>query len=341
MIEVKNLRKTFLNYKRREGLYGAYLDLFKREYREVSAVSGVTFNISDGELVGYIGANGAGKSTTIKMLTGILIPTSGVVRVAGYIPSRDRTEYTKNIGVVFGQRTQLWWDIAVIESFRLLRKVYEVEKKTFDERLEKFKEILDLKDFIHLPLRKLSLGQRMRCDLVASLLHNPKVLFLDEPTIGLDVEGRVKIREFLSHINKTEKTTVILTTHNLDEIEKLCKRVMIIDKGKLLYDGLLSDLKESFSCGKRVVFAFDEEKSSQELAGFGFNGTVNWKKLEPLRYEASFDRKTMSATEIISKVLNNTHVSDIAIEETAIEDIVRKIYREGKVSDQLSVTGDR
>jgi len=332
MIKVEKLIKTFHNYKRREGIKGAFFDLFQREYKEVCAVCGVSFQISAGELVGYIGANGAGKSTTIKMLTGILIPTSGLVCVAGYVPYKQRIEYTKNIGVVFGQRTQLWWDIAVIESFRLLRKVYEVDKKIFEERLNNFNEMLDLKDLLYIPLRKLSLGQRMRCDLVASLLHNPKVLFLDEPTIGLDVEGRVKIREFLAHINKTEETTIILTTHNLDEIEKLCKRVIIIDKGRILYDGLLSQLKESFSCGKRVIFVFDEEKTREELNNLGFNGQVGWKKLEPLRYEASFDRKILSAAEIISKVMAELYVKDVSIEETAIEDVVRKIYREGNVN---------
>ncbi|HPZ08359.1 MAG TPA: ATP-binding cassette domain-containing protein [Candidatus Eremiobacteraeota bacterium] len=332
MIKVEKLIKTFHNYKRREGIKGAFFDLFQREYKEVCAVCGVSFQISAGELVGYIGANGAGKSTTIKMLTGILIPTSGLVCVAGYVPYKQRIEYTKNIGVVFGQRTQLWWDIAVIESFRLLRKVYEVDKKIFEERLNNFNEMLDLKDLLYIPLRKLSLGQRMRCDLVASLLHNPKVLFLDEPTIGLDVEGRVKIREFLAHINKTEETTIILTTHNLDEIEKLCKRVIIIDKGRILYDGLLSQLKESFSCGKRVIFVFDEEKTREELNNLGFNGQVGWKKLEPLRYEASFDRKILSAAEIISKVMAELYVKDMSIEETAIEDVVRKIYREGNVN---------
>ncbi|MBU0580860.1 MAG: ATP-binding cassette domain-containing protein [Candidatus Margulisbacteria bacterium] len=332
MIEVKGLTKIFQSFKRREGLKGAFFDLFQREYRETAAVSDISFHISSGELVGYIGANGAGKSTTIKMLTGILVPTSGHVEVAGYVPYKERREYTRNIGVVFGQRSQLWWDIGVIESFRLLQKVYQVEEKVFEERLDNFKEMLQMKDFLHTPVRNLSLGQRMRADLVAALLHNPKVVFLDEPTIGLDVEGRVKIREFLSYVNETGDTTVILTTHNLDEIEKLCNRVIIIDKGKLLYDGPLSELKETFSYGRRVVFVFDEEKEVEELEKLFCNGKVIWKKLEPLHYEASFDKKVISSADIISKVIPEVRVRDISIEEPAIEDIVRKIYREGKVN---------
>lgn len=331
IINVENLTKTFRNFKRREGLKGAFLDLFQRDYKKVNAVSDVSFNIFQGELVGYIGANGAGKSTTIKMLTGILLPSSGVARVAGFIPYKERTEYTRHIGVVFGQRTQLWWDIAVIESFRLLRKVYQVEKKPFEERLNNFIEMLNMKDFLYTPLRKLSLGQRMRCDLVAALLHNPRVIFLDEPTIGLDVEGRVKIRKFLSHINEKRKTTIILTTHNLDEIEKLCKRVIIIDKGKILYDGLLTDLKEHFSYGKRVIFILDEDRSIEDLERISCNGNVKWKKLEPLRYEASFNSKELSSANIISNVIPEFLVRDISIEEPAIEDIVRKIYRDGSI----------
>ena len=331
IIKVENITKTFRNFKRREGVKGAFLDLFQREYKEVNAVSNISFNISQGELVGYIGANGAGKSTTIKMLTGILLPTSGIARVAGFIPYKERTDYTRHIGVVFGQRTQLWWDIAVIESFRLLQKVYQVEKKSFDESLNNFIEMLDMKEFINTPLRKLSLGQRMRCDLVAALLHNPKVIFLDEPTIGLDVEGRVKIRKFLSHMNEKSDTTIILTTHNLDEIEKLCKRVIIIDKGSILYDGLLTELKEHFSFGRRVIFILDEDTTIEELERITCNNNVIWKKLEPLRYEGLFNSKELSSANIISKIIPEYRVRDISIEEPAIEDIVRKIYRDGIV----------
>lgn len=242
LIDVRGLTKEFKIFRRREGVVGAFQDLFHREYSIMKAVDGIDFMVNKGEMVGYIGANGAGKSTTIKMLTGILVPTDGQVTVNGYIPHRDREQYTREIGVVFGQRSQLWWDIAVIESFKLLRRIYDVPKKDFNDRLKIFNEILEMDQFLHLPVRKLSLGQRMRCDLVAALLHNPSILFLDEPTIGLDVLAKAKIREFLQEINREFKTTVILTTHDLGDIEALCPRVAIIDKGKMLYDGSVDDL---------------------------------------------------------------------------------------------------
>ncbi len=242
LIEARGLTKEFKIFNRREGVLGAFKDLFKRDYRPLKAVDNIDFLVEEGEMVGYIGANGAGKSTTIKMLTGILVPTAGWVEVNGYVPYRDREVYTKQIGVVFGQRSQLWWDIAVIESFKLLRRVYDVSREDFRRRLELFDEILELKELLYLPVRKLSLGQRMRCDLAAALLHNPKILFLDEPTIGLDVLAKSKIRDFLKEVNTEYKTTIILTTHDLGDIEALCPRVAIIDKGKMLYDGSVEEL---------------------------------------------------------------------------------------------------
>ena len=242
LIEARGLTKVFKLFRRREGVSGAFRDLFVREYRNLRAVDGIDFVVEEGEMVGYIGANGAGKSTTIKMLTGILVPTSGTVVVKGYVPHKDREVYTRNIGVVFGQRSQLWWDIAVIESFKLLRRIYDIPQEEYDQRLKKFDDILELSPLLHLPVRKLSLGQRMRCDLTAALLHNPAILFLDEPTIGLDVLAKSKIRDFLKEINKEYKTTVILTTHDLGDIEALCPRVAIIDRGKMLYDGSLENL---------------------------------------------------------------------------------------------------
>lgn len=242
LIEARGLSKEFRIFRRREGVLGAFRDLFQRDYKTLTAVGGIDFVVDKGEMVGYIGANGAGKSTTIKMLTGILVPTSGSVVVNGYVPHRDREIYTRGIGVVFGQRSQLWWDIAVIESFKLLRRIYDVSKTDFDQRLKRFNEMLELDSFLHLPVRKLSLGQRMRCDLVAALLHNPAILFLDEPTIGLDVLAKARIRDFLKEINREYQTTVILTTHDLGDIEALCPRVAIIDKGKMLFDASLEDL---------------------------------------------------------------------------------------------------
>lgn len=242
VIKAKGLTKEFKIFNRREGIVGAFQDLFHRDYRTLRAVDGIDFTVRRGEMVGYIGANGAGKSTTIKMLTGILVPTAGELEVNGYCPYKDRENYTRGIGVVFGQRMQLWWDIAVIESLKLLRRIYDVSMKDFNNRLEQFDQILDLKDFLHLPVRKLSLGQRMRCELAAALLHNPPILFLDEPTIGLDVLAKAKIREFLKEINKQYLTTVILTTHDLGDIEALCPRVAIIDHGRIIYDGTVESL---------------------------------------------------------------------------------------------------
>lgn len=242
IINVRNLTKEFKIYHHREGVIGAIKDLFHREYRIIRAVDGINMTVEPGEIVGYIGANGAGKSTTIKMLTGILVPTAGEVVVNGFVPYRDREEYTRYIGVVFGQRSQLWWDIAVLESLKLLRRIYRVPEKAFRERLAFFDDLLDLGEFLHLPVRRLSLGQRMRCELAAALLHNPPLLFLDEPTIGLDVLAKARIREFLLQVNREFGTTILLTTHDLKDIEALCPRVIIIDKGRILYDGGREDL---------------------------------------------------------------------------------------------------
>ncbi len=224
--------------KNREGLGGALKDLLRREYTEVEAVKQISFQIPQGEICGYIGENGAGKSTTIKMLTGILVPTSGKVEVGGYVPFKEREKFVKNIGVVFGQRSQLWWDIGVIESFHLLRKVYRVPENDFRKRLDELVERLQLGELLNRPVRKLSLGQRMRCELVASLLHNPAILFLDEPTIGLDILVKTEIRDFLMGLNKEYGTTILLTTHDLQDIEALCSRVIMLDDGSIIYDAV-------------------------------------------------------------------------------------------------------
>jgi len=332
LIEVENLTKVFRNFKRKEGLAGAVVNLFHRDYEAVRAVDGISFEIEPGELVGYIGPNGAGKSTTIKMLTGILVPTSGRVEVGGFIPHRQRHSYTQTIGVVFGQRTQLWWDIAVIESFKLLRKVYRVPGALFEQRLKQFRRLLELDPLLPMPVRKLSLGQRMRCDLVASLLHNPRVLFLDEPTIGLDVVARLHIRQFLGRINRQLGTTMILTTHDLAEIEKLCRRVLIIDRGRLLYDGLLEGLRQRYSCDRRIIFQLAERAALEELRhSLQADGRVAWQQPEPYRLVATFRRNSIRPAEIIARVIQQAAVHDITIEEPSIEEIVGRIYSEGTV----------
>jgi ABC-2 type transport system ATP-binding protein len=246
IIEVKDLEKVFKLQKRQEGFSGILKGLFNPQYEEKPAVNKVSFEIPRGEIVGYIGPNGAGKSTTIKMLVGILVPTSGEVLVNGIVPYKNRINNSKNIGVVFGQRTQLWWDIPVTDSLNIMKYLYKIPEDRFKQNLRFLIEILDMGSFINTPVRQLSLGQRMRADLCAALLHNPPILFLDEPTIGLDVVIKERIRKFINEINQQYKTTVILTTHDISDIEKLCSRVIVINKGKNVFDGKLEELRNSY-----------------------------------------------------------------------------------------------
>jgi ABC-2 type transport system ATP-binding protein len=330
MIEVKDLVKDFRTFRRREGVLGAFQNLFVREYTTIHAVDHVTFEIEKGEMVGYIGANGAGKSTTIKMLTGILVPTSGRVVSNGFIPYRDRSRYTRHLGVVFGQRTQLWWDIAVIESFKLLKEIYEVADGDYQHRLGVFSEILGLKDYLYTPVRKLSLGERMRCDLAASLIHNPPILFLDEPTIGLDVVAKDHIREFLKEVNRTERTTVLLTTHDLSDIEELCRRIIIIDKGKVLFDGLLAEMKSRLVQYKQVKFFLKDRTQVPRIAPIASDG-IACERVDELTYVLRFDRIQHSSADVIRRIVNQIEVRDIFIEEEPIENVVKRIYLGGAV----------
>jgi len=329
LIGVRELSKHFRTFRRREGLWGGIQNLFVRDYQTVRAVDRITFAIERGEMVGYIGPNGAGKSTTIKMLTGILVPTSGEVMVNGFVPSRQRTAYVKTIGVVFGQRTQLWWDIAVIESFKLLRRIYSVSPREFEERMDLFNQVLGIRDYLHTPVRKLSLGERMRCDLAAALLHNPPLLFLDEPTIGLDVVAKDHIRQFLLAINRRYQTTILLTTHDLDDIEELCRRIMIIDHGHLLYDGPLSLLKQKLLRTKQVKFAL---RDSEQVAGVGAleralrSEALKLEPVDELTYRIRFDRSRVSTAELIRQILATVEVRDLLIEDEPIEEIVKRIY---------------
>ncbi len=330
IIEVRDLRKEFRTFRRREGVVGALQNLFVREYVTVRAVDRVSFTIEPGEMVGYIGANGAGKSTTIKVLTGILVPTGGRVVANGYVPWRDRRRYTQDIGVVFGQRTQLWWDIAVIESFKLLKEIYQIPDRDYQRRLGLFSEILNLKEYLHTPARKLSLGERMRCDLTASLLHSPPLLFLDEPTIGLDVVAKDRIREFLKEVNRMEGTTVLLTTHDLSDIEELSKRILIIDKGKILFDGGLREMKERLAKYNQVKFFLKDRGQVARLPEIRTDGIV-CERLDELTYLLRFDREQHSSAEVIRQIVNRLEVRDIFIEEEPIEDIVKRIYLSGEV----------
>src|SRR5690348_4947460 len=335
LIFVQDLSKHFRSFQRREGVWGSIQNLFVRDYKTVQAVDRVSFSIDRGEMVGYIGPNGAGKSTSVKMLTGILVPTSGAVRINGFIPFRQRRHYVKTIGVVFGQRTQLWWDIAVVESFKLLRRIYDVSQRDFDARMELFDQILAIRDYLHTPVRKLSLGERMRCDLAAALLHNPPLLFLDEPTIGLDVVAKDHIRHFLRAINHEFNTTVLLTTHDLDDIEELCRRIMIIDHGRVLYDGLLEDLKHRLLRTKKVKFILKDGAHATRVAALGRDG-CEIETVDQLTHRIRFDRTQIATTDLIRQIMAAVEVRDLLIEDESIEEIVKRIYA-GQASLEIPV----
>jgi len=325
IIEVQGLRKEFKIAKRKEGAFSALRSLFSREYTTKLAVNDVSFSIQPGELVGYIGPNGAGKSTTIKMLTGILVPTGGQVRVRGLVPYEKRTENARQIGVVFGQRTQLWWDLPTIESFQLLQHIYKVPAQQFTRNMDRFRELLGLDEFLQTPVRQLSLGQRMRADLAAALLHDPKILYLDEPTIGLDVVAKEKIREFMKEINRERGVTVILTTHDMQDIEKMCERMILIDKGTVIYDGPLAQIKERF--GKLRTLVVDLEPN-------GFGADLRIEGAEQMKREANrfwlrFNRDLISASQLIARVSEQYAIRDLTVEEPEIEGIISRIYQEG------------
>lgn len=336
-IDVQDLRKQFKVQNNRAGLGGALKDLFKREYREITAVKDITFQIPQGEICGYIGENGAGKSTTIKMLTGILVPTSGKLKVNGYVPHKEREKFVKEIGVVFGQRSQLWWDIGVIESFQLLRKVYRVPEADFRRRLDELVERLQLGELLNRPVRKLSLGQRMRCELVASLLHNPSILFLDEPTIGLDIIVKTEIREFLKGMNKEHGTTILLTTHDLQDIEALCSRVIMLDDGRIIYDGGLEELKSRWSKGREIKFQFGSAVSMERLRALteGLDG-VTW-MLENGVEAAMWLPNAINVSDALARVVGSTaDIRDIKIMETNTDEIVREIYQSGSAETKAT-----
>jgi ABC-2 type transport system ATP-binding protein len=330
-IDAKDLTKTYRVANRREGVAGALRDLFVPRSAPLTAVDRVTFSIARGEMVGYIGANGAGKSTTVKMLTGILTPTSGEVRVNGLVPHRQRREYTRTIGAVFGQRTQLWWDIAVVESFKLLKRIYDVDEATYAAQMEVFDGLLGISEFLRQPVRTLSLGQRMRCDLAAALLHRPEVLFLDEPTIGLDVVSKENIRRFLKGVNQELGTTVVLTTHDLDDIEELCRRVLVIDRGRLLYDGDLAGLKRATGNVMRLRVEIRGEGGEAALRAATEGLPVTWVRRDIGRFEGELRKEAVPVAEVVRRVLGAAPVHDLSVLELPIEEVVRKIYR-GEVS---------
>jgi ABC-2 type transport system ATP-binding protein len=329
-IEVQHLKKEFKAFSSRSGLKGAFRDLFTRRYKIVPAVNDISFTVKKGEMVAYIGENGAGKSTTIKMLTGILTPTEGHVKVNGMNPHKEREKFTNTIGVVFGQRSQLWWDIAVQESFRLLKKVYKVPDEQYEEHMNYIIETLDLAPLLDKPVRKLSLGQRMRCELAAALLHNPPLLFLDEPTIGLDVLVKMKIRQFLKEINEKYQTTILLTTHDLGDIEALCERVIMLDEGKIIYDGSLQSLKSHWADEKEIHVQFVKPTTIEQLEKIPVPFKVHWETDEKSQGFIAYIADQEDQISLFISALVTAHkIKDIKIQETATEEIIRNIYEKG------------
>jgi len=322
IIEVRDLSKHFTVSRQRRGAFGTLRGLFSRETALVRAVDGVSFRVGAGELVGYLGPNGAGKSTTIKMLTGLLVPTGGELLVNGRVPWRERQAHVAELGAVFGQRTTLWWDLPVIESLELLQHIYQIPPARFQQNFNTFRELLGLDAFLHTPVRALSLGQRMRADLCAALMHDPPLLFLDEPTIGLDVVAKERIRRFIRYVNRERGTTVLLTTHDLSDVEKLCERVLIIDRGKLLFDGQLEMLRRRFGGRRELSVDFAEDYADVTLDG------ATLASRDSLHAVYHFERGTVSASELIGRLSARFRVQDLTVGEEDIEDVVRRIYEE-------------
>ena len=330
MIYVEDLRKEFKKTIKEPGVKGSVKALFKPKKEIVKAVDGISFTVPKGEILGFIGPNGAGKSTVIKMLTGILMPTSGMCRINGQIPQENRKNYVKEIGVVFGQRTQLWWDLALRETYAVLKEIYEVPDEQYKKRMAFLNEVLELDDFITSPVRTLSLGQRMRADIAASLLHSPKVLFLDEPTIGLDVVVKENIRRAIRKINAEEGTTVILTTHDLADIEQLCERIVMIDKGKKVFDGAIAELKHNYGDVRTLCFEPSDAGAAALLDYRGrFSLSEDDLSMEQDKGEVKvrFNTSAVSVEDIISYTLSAVHVKDLNIREVEIEEIIKRLYQ--------------
>lgn len=320
IIHVNSLKKDYKRFKNHKGYFGALRNLFDRRYDIILAVDEVSFDIQPRELVGYIGPNGAGKSTTIKMLTGLLVPTSGELSVDGFIPWEQRKTYVKRIGAVFGQRTTLWWDLPLRDSLDLLKHIYEIPEGSYHKNLANFRDILELDAFIETPIRSLSLGQRMRADLCAAHRHNPKLVFLNEPTIGLDVIAKQRMREFIQFINQKKGTTILLTTHDLSDIARLCERVIIIDLGKILFDGKLADLLDKYGGRRLLNVEFAEAYHEPLLA----DAQIITQDGANVHY--SFLRQRVSASSLIRRLSEKYRILDLSVEDQPIEDTIREIY---------------
>ena len=323
-IEVEQISKTFRVAKKKSGLKESIKAFFKREFIDVKAVEDISFSIEEGEIVGYIGPNGAGKSTTIKILSGILIPDSGECKIDGMTPWKDRVRYVKKIGVVFGQRSQLWWDIPAEDTFDLLKDIYEIPEEEYQATKEDLINRLNLQDIINIPVRQLSLGQRMRCEIAASLLHNPKILFLDEPTIGLDAVSKQMVRDFIKKLNKEKNTTVILTSHDMSDITTLAKRIILIGKGRVLYDGSLKKLQNRYESEKYVSIKTCDKLSIRN------NGILSKSKTKD-GYYLTIDTRAISISELLNIVSKKITIDDIEIDHESIDNIIVKLYKDFKI----------
>lgn len=317
MIEVRDVKKYYKIAKRDKGFAAAAGNLFNRKYETKRAVDDISFSIKRGEIVGFIGPNGAGKSTTVKILSGILYPDAGEVKINGFVPYKQRKQYVKNIGVVFGQKSQLNWDLPLIESFELMKFIYKIPQKKYEENLSLFSRLLDMESFINQPVRQLSLGQRMRGDIVASLLHSPEIVFLDEPTIGLDVVAKERIREFVRYMNETEHTTIIFTTHDMQDIEKVCDRLIIIDKGKKVYDGSIEEIKNKYANVKTIELLFEDGRKETK----------------------TFDVSVTPMSTVMESLFSEKNIKDITICESEIDSIIRDIYEGRVILDSLEAEG--
>jgi ABC-2 type transport system ATP-binding protein len=319
VIQIKGLKKSFTSFKKKESLWASVRDFFNREAIVTDAVKDISFDVEEGEFLGFLGPNGAGKTTTLKMLTGILTPTSGEATVLGHTPWKRENEYKKKFSIVMGQKSQLWWDLPPLDSYELFRHMYEIPEKQYKKQLNMLTDLLDISDVIDIQTRKLSLGQRMKAELIGALLHNPKVLFLDEPTIGLDVVSQKAIRKFLKAYNKERKATILLTSHYMEDIRQLCNRVMIIDHGSIIYDGSYNQLVQKYAQEKTVEVSFSKEVSKKDV--------MKWGKIiqsDQNRYTLSIPKE--KSTDAISGLLKDLPVEDLSIHEKSMEDIVGDIF---------------
>lgn len=331
MIKVENLKKTYKQPIKESGLRGSLKQFFVPKYVYKNAVDNINFEILEGESVAYLGKNGAGKSTTIKMLTGILQPSEGEILINNIDSQTQKVEYKKQIGVVFGQRTQLWWDLPISESFKLIKDIYEIDDETYNKNLIIFNKLLNLDEFSHLSARKISLGQRMKADIAAALLHNPKILYLDEPTIGLDIVAKEKIRAFLKFINKEYKTTILLTTHDVGDIEEICERLILIDSGKILYDGSVEYIVDTYGRFKKIQVRTEGVFSISEFSNKIECNDINLEVVSEKEFSVTYDSNVVSMREVIDQIMKIADIVDLRTEQTGIEPILKQVY-EGKLN---------